>query len=302
MTIGRRPVLFALLPFAFTTSVAALDAPTVSSVAQGFGKSVLTVTAGESGAPDGFSVWWMKQSNFAANGNQMTYYPSPIQGVAVFTGEPTLNTWDGTVTSFVLAPNQSLKVEIGDLDDETGAWTNLVGELEPGTAYVFCVSANAPGDTYYPASDYSANQFNYTQGGQDCTYTQGFWKNHEEAWPVSSLTLGNVLYTKAQLLAIFGQPVQGNGLISLAHQLIATKLNIANGSNPATVAATIASADAFIANRVIPPVGGDSVPPGQTSSMTQVLDDYNNGVIGPGHCAPVSVDAVSWSQIKGLYR
>src|SRR5687767_5945628 len=56
---------------------------------------------------------------------------------------------------------------------------------------------------------------------EDCTFTQGFWKNHPEDWPVDELTLGNVTYSKDELLAIFGEPVSGNGLISLAHQLIA---------------------------------------------------------------------------------
>src|SRR5215208_6110995 len=61
----------------------------------------------------------------------------------------------------------------------------------------------------------------------DCTLTQGYWKNHPKAWPVSELALGSVTYTKAQALTVFGQPVDGNGLISLAHQLMASKLNVA---------------------------------------------------------------------------
>src|SRR5688572_23676843 len=60
-----------------------------------------------------------------------------------------------------------------------------------------------------------------------CTLTQGYWKNHPEAWPVASLELGSVTYSKAQLLSIFRTPVSGNGLVSLAHQLIAAKLNVA---------------------------------------------------------------------------
>lgn len=114
-----------------------------------------------------------------------------------------------------------------------------------------------------------------------CTYTLGYWKNHESAWPVTSLTLGTVSYTKAQLLMVLKTPVRGNGLISLAHQLIAAKLNIANGSSGAVINSTIASADALI--------GGlnlftGSLPTSQTSTLTSRLDSYNNGKIGPGHC------------------
>lgn len=35
-----------------------------------------------------------------------------------------------------------------------------------------------------------------------CTYTQGYWKTHPEAWPVDSLFLGNRFYNKNELLSI----------------------------------------------------------------------------------------------------
>jgi len=45
-------------------------------------------------------------------------------------------------------------------------------------------------------------------------------------------------------VAILNQPVKGNGLVSLAHQLIAAKLNGANGATCKTVAKLIKDADA----------------------------------------------------------
>ncbi|HVK86756.1 MAG TPA: DUF4215 domain-containing protein [Kofleriaceae bacterium] len=107
----------------------------------------------------------------------------------------------------------------------------------------------------------------------DCTHTQGFWKNHPDVWPVSSLTLGTVTYSKTQLLAIFTTPVQGNGLISLAHQLIAAKLNDASG---AITPAAIAQADALIGGRVVPPVGAGYLAPSTTSSLVGALDGFNS--------------------------
>jgi hypothetical protein len=101
---------------------------------------------------------------------------------------------------------------------------------------------------------------------------------------VTSLTVGTVTYTDLELQAIFNTPAQGNGLISLAHQLIAAKLNIANGADGSAVAATIAAADALISGSVVPPVGAGSLPSSTTSSLTTTLDSYNNGLIGPGHC------------------
>jgi hypothetical protein len=119
-----------------------------------------------------------------------------------------------------------------------------------------------------------------------CVLTQGFWKNHEP-WPVTTLTLGTVTYTEAQLVTILSEPVRGNGLVSLAKQLIAAKLNQANGACvPTGVAAAIAQADALIGGLVIPPVGAGSVSPSTTSALTTILDNYNNGLApgGPAHC------------------
>ena len=121
-------------------------------------------------------------------------------------------------------------------------------------------------------------------GGGGCTLTQGFWKNHPESWPVSSLTLGSVTYTEAQLLAILHEPVAGNGLISLAHQLIAAKLNIASGADPTDIQADVTAADALIDGLVVPPVGSGFLLPSDTSSLVSALTDFNEGDTGPGHC------------------
>lgn len=125
-----------------------------------------------------------------------------------------------------------------------------------------------------------------------CTFSQGHWKTHgpiptgnnSNEWPVNSLTLGTVVYTDLELLSILNASVGGNGLISLAHQLIAAKLNVANGADDSAIAATIAAADALIGGLVVPPVGGGSLAPSATGALTTLLDDYNNGIIGPGHC------------------
>lgn len=117
-----------------------------------------------------------------------------------------------------------------------------------------------------------------------CTFTQGFWKNHPEVWPVSSLALGSVTYTAAELGQIFDEPVAGNGLISLAHQLIAAKLNVANGADDSDIAQAIADADALINGLVVPPIGSGSLDPDDTSALVDALTDFNEGTTGPGHC------------------
>lgn len=120
-----------------------------------------------------------------------------------------------------------------------------------------------------------------------CVRTQGYWKTHPEAWPVTSLTLGTVTYSQAELLSILSQSTTGNGLVSLAKQLIAARLNLANGAavTPATLNAIVA-ANSLIDGLVIPPVGTGSLAPSLTSGLTTTLNTYNNGLAsgGPPHC------------------
>jgi hypothetical protein len=105
-------------------------------------------------------------------------------------------------------------------------------------------------------------------------------------WPVTSLSLGNVSYSDAQLCEIFNTAAAGNGLIALAHQLIAAKLNVASGADGSAVASAIADADALIGSLVVPPTNGstNSLDPSATSALITTLTDYNEGVTGPGHC------------------
>ncbi len=258
----------------------------------------LTVTAGPSGAPGGFSIWWMKRTDFEANGSQWWPGGAAYQLEASFTGTPTLHTEGGTLTTFALAPNQTATVEIGDIFDETGLTTNSPAELEPGTEYVFCGFVNAGGGL--SQSEYSTTYASATLVAHPCIFSQGYWKNHPSVWPVTSLTLGTVTYTQTQLLAILNLPASGNGLISLAHQLIATLLNLANGGDPTAISSTVAAAQALIDGLVIPPVGSGFLAPSATSALTQTLDNYNTGSTSASCITPTKPS--TWGKIKSLYR
>jgi hypothetical protein len=80
-----------------------------------------------------------------------------------------------------------------------------------------------------------------------CPYGQGFWRNTPQAWPVDQLTLGSQTYTQAELLALLDLPTTGDASLILAHQLIAAKLNVANGTNGEIILVTIAQMDALLA-------------------------------------------------------
>jgi hypothetical protein len=200
----------------------------------------------------------------------------------------------GTSSLLISAPNGIVSINVGSTINAT---VN-VAPFPPLTADPVAVTASKI-DPTLPASftATAVERFGHTitiSGMIDCpgqthgcTRTQGYWKNHAEAWPVTSLTLGTVTYSQANLLSILTQPVEANGLVSLSHQLIAAKLNVeAGASAPASVAAAIAAADALIGGLVVPPVGGGSLSPSSTSKLTGILDEYNNGLAagGPAHC------------------
>jgi len=125
-----------------------------------------------------------------------------------------------------------------------------------------------------------------------CPLGRGFWLNNPDAWPVSSLTLGTVTYTQAQLLAILSTPTgtgnKADASLILAAQLIAAKLSIANGSDSCPIQSTIAAADALIGGRTIPivpkvtPNTGDGP---QMVSLGAALHQYNSDALTLG-CTP----------------
>jgi hypothetical protein len=287
----------ALAATATASAQTALDAPTLSVVDRGFYRITVQVEAGPSGAPAGFAIDWMTRADFDIYG-----WPEDEYGLysqyCDFTGAPTLNI-DDRSESYALGPLGVTTVQLGDLYDETGLYATYPDGLPPGTEYA--VRVHAEGDVDHLESAYSQTLFISTVAAE-CT--QGFWKTHPEVWPTGCLpmTLGNVSYTQAELLAIYNTPAAGNGLIFLAHQLITTKLNACNGSNTSSVAATIAAADALIGNLVIPPIGSDFLAPNVCTSYTETLDQYNNGlIIGVVNC-PTPTQTSTWGNIKSLYH
>lgn len=276
------------------------DVPEVDIVATDRSSTTLNITAGPSGAPAGFTVEWMYDASYKAL-DDWPEVPNPSIYVCDFTGTPTLTTTAG-VSRYLLGPGEAIKVEVGDLFDETGVATTYLSELAAGTDYVFRVFANPSGTLRQ--SPFSQTLYLGTEEltGLDCTLTQGFWKNHPAAWPVLNLTLGTVSYDQTELLSIFKTPARGNGLIFLAHQLIATKLNLANGANPVPIAATVAAADALIGGLIIPPVGGGSLAPAVASPLTETLDLFNNGQIPGQDCGVVQIEESSWGSVKAIYR
>jgi len=274
-----------------------MDTPVLScGSATIFSLDVLVCAGLTTGAPAGFSLQWVSAAQLAAG-------PDGLSGTADDNTWPASDSGDLCKASFSGNANQSTynlgkgqcsSVNIGDnLFDDAGASSNCASTpLECGTVYAFRSFAHANSSLF--RSNFTTDLLCSTAACPEtnCTFTQGYWKTHgpiptgnnSNEWPVTSLTLGTVTYTDLELLAIFNTPAAGNGLISLAHQLMAAKLNIANGADGSSVAGAIAAADALIGGLVVPPVGTGSLPNSATSSLNGTLASFNEGAIGPGHC------------------
>src|SRR5262249_55476856 len=119
----RRLLLSAVAALVCLTSVSAafadVDAPALETGASGHAKQVISITAGLTGAPEGFTIYWMPRADFDANGG---VWPVNMTGVSfsTFTTAPTLNDFFGEVTTYKLGPYETAMVEIGDLADESG--------------------------------------------------------------------------------------------------------------------------------------------------------------------------------------
>ena len=119
-----------------------------------------------------------------------------------------------------------------------------------------------------------------------CPQPQGYWKNNPGAWPLLSLSLGDEAYNQSQSLAILKTPIgtgkNADASLILADQLIAAKLNVANGSDPAPISATIAAADALLApfsNKLPYHVKASSPVGQQMISLGTMLEQYNKGLL-----------------------
>jgi len=117
-----------------------------------------------------------------------------------------------------------------------------------------------------------------------CTYTQGWYKNPKHDWPSGSITRGGAFDGGASYETVLNTPPKGNVYYILAHQYITALLNIQGGASSTDIADELDdAADYFAAaspNNPLP-AGWDK---DEVTALATALDEYNNGITGPGHC------------------
>jgi hypothetical protein len=126
-----------------------------------------------------------------------------------------------------------------------------------------------------------------------CTRTPGYWKTHpnDEAWGwipgglgVNTILVGT---GKTYMEILWTVPRHGDAFYILAHQWIAARMNRIAGASPDPVLDLSWYAydllDAYDGNphmmsEIKGAVREDFI------NTAAILDQYNNGIIGPGHC------------------
>ena len=216
--------------------------------------------------------------------------------VSVIAGTPTTTSFEICVAGPAPETTSSCK-SFGA--GQTQTWTNLV----PGE---YTVSENAIAESGWtvlvsgspatvPAGGIAVASVTNTFEREDefgCTYTQGYWKTHasgkkyDPTWanvggPGATFFLSGQTYLQVMQMPSTG----GNVYYILGQQYIAAKLNSYVASVPAAVASAITAAETFF--NTYTPAQAAAFTSAQRApyvALSTTLDNYNNGLTGPGHC------------------
>ena len=134
---------------------------------------------------------------------------------------------------------------------------------------------------------------------QGCTLTQGYWKTHSRKGPApyddTWAQLGPLQENKPFFLSgqtyyqVFWTAPAGNAYYILAHQYMAAALNVLNGaSTPPEVLSAWNEATALFGAWTPAQIAAQKAnqqPRKRMLELGGLLDMYNNGLIGPGHCS-----------------
>ena len=130
--------------------------------------------------------------------------------------------------------------------------------------------------------------------GDGCTLTPGYWKTHSIYGPAKTdPTWDNreddiFFYSlKTNYKVFWTPPKKGNAYYILAHAYLAAWLNQSNGADftdaeDAFDQATLLFDDVDNTPGEIVKLKGEDRE--VWIDLAEILDDYNNGIIGPGHC------------------
>lgn len=174
----------------------------------------------------------------------------------------------------------------------------LIGPYSECGEYVFSNTAKFVADTETGSSTALVN-IHIPCSGQ-CTLSIGYWKTHSKYGPApyddtwAKLPNGantQFFYNGTTYYQILQTSPNGNAYYLLARQYIAVQLNKLNGASmPTEVLTAYNEATALLNNPTYTPaylslLKGSSALRKQYIALSEIFDNYNTGVIGPGHCS-----------------
>ncbi|TLN19947.1 hypothetical protein FDZ74_05750 [bacterium] len=123
-----------------------------------------------------------------------------------------------------------------------------------------------------------------------CSLTPGYWKTHssygpapyDDTWAQIGENTAFYLSGKSWYGVLWTAP-QGNAYYILAHAYIAARLNQYNGADVSVISVQLAAAENFF-QTYTPTSTLSKTLRQQVVAWAAVIDNYNNGLIGPGHC------------------
>jgi hypothetical protein len=188
----------------------------------------------------------------------------------------TVCTWDGAKTFTYNAPVGPFPV-CGPFSVENTAWFEGI-DSQAGDSATFTIDGDVPCSS-------------------GCSLTPGYWKTHSSYGPAPYDSTWELLaggagaetpffLSGSTYYRVLWTPVAGNAYYTLARAYIAAQLNQLNGADFTAASSAFAQATAILQ------AYGPSDPVFTKKSLTRTqalnaattLDNFNNGVIGPGHC------------------
>ena len=132
-----------------------------------------------------------------------------------------------------------------------------------------------------------------------CTLTQGYWKTHssckvksngkgpkrDDTWDKLANAEETIFFLSGQdYCEVFDTEPEESKYYILAHQYIAAQLNMLSGASGTSIANAFGGATDFLSMYTPNDVSNSQDLQAKAVELGAVLDDYNNGIIGPGHC------------------
>jgi len=120
-----------------------------------------------------------------------------------------------------------------------------------------------------------------------CTRTPGYWKNHPSDPTWALLPQGTqtpFFLSGATYLDILGTPPEGNVYYILGRAYAAAHLNKLTGASFSAAAAAFAEATTLLETTTPAQAPLEDAARAKWTALAGILDDYNNGRLGPSHC------------------